>query len=119
MTKPPRPRDEPIMSSWLMTRYMVTGIYVGFATIGRQFHTPRHVCGAFCKAGVIHINIATGLCLEKVYATPRSRAHTHTHEVNNTCQSQKKYKVIRKEDEDIIDELLADERHLCGLRHHR
>src|SRR6476646_10295454 len=41
MTKPPRPRDEPIMSSWLMTRYMVTGIYVGFATIGMCCLVPN------------------------------------------------------------------------------
>merc|ERR1711988_1485760 len=34
MTKPPRPTSEPIMSGWLLTRYIVTGSYVGFATIG-------------------------------------------------------------------------------------
>jgi magnesium-transporting ATPase (P-type) len=34
MSKPPRPREEPIMSAWLLTRYMCTGLYVGFATIG-------------------------------------------------------------------------------------
>eukprot|EP00953_Heterococcus_sp_UTEX-ZZ885_P026888 14483-Heterococcus_DN1.PRE.2 len=33
MSKPPRPREEPIMSTWLLTRYMCTGLYVGFATI--------------------------------------------------------------------------------------
>eukprot|EP00611_Tribonema_gayanum_P023854 TRINITY_DN50_c2_g1_i1.p1 TRINITY_DN50_c2_g1~~TRINITY_DN50_c2_g1_i1.p1 ORF type:complete len:537 (-),score=175.61 TRINITY_DN50_c2_g1_i1:332-1942(-) len=33
MSKPPRPRDEPIMSNWLLTRYLVTGMYVGTATI--------------------------------------------------------------------------------------
>ncbi|CAM9295786.1 unnamed protein product, partial [Phaeothamnion confervicola] len=38
MTKPPRPRDEPIMSSWLLTRYVLTGLYVGFATIGVFVH---------------------------------------------------------------------------------
>lgn len=38
MTKPPRPRDEPIMSSWLLTRYITTGLYVGFATIGVFVH---------------------------------------------------------------------------------
>jgi P-type Ca2+ transporter type 2C len=35
MSKPPRPREEPIMSTWLLTRYMCTGLYVGFATIGK------------------------------------------------------------------------------------
>eukprot|EP00611_Tribonema_gayanum_P030303 TRINITY_DN8384_c0_g1_i1.p2 TRINITY_DN8384_c0_g1~~TRINITY_DN8384_c0_g1_i1.p2 ORF type:complete len:227 (-),score=47.29 TRINITY_DN8384_c0_g1_i1:446-1087(-) len=38
MTKPPRPRDEPILSAWLLTRYCVTGLYVGFATIGVFVH---------------------------------------------------------------------------------
>jgi len=34
MSKPPRPRSEPIMSRWLLTRYLVTGLYVGIATLG-------------------------------------------------------------------------------------
>jgi len=34
MTQPPRPTDEPIMTKWLLTRYCLTGLYVGFATIG-------------------------------------------------------------------------------------
>lgn len=34
MSQPPRPSDEPIMTRWLLTRYMITGLYVGFATIG-------------------------------------------------------------------------------------
>ena len=34
MTKPPRARHESILSPWLLARYMVTGFYVGFATIG-------------------------------------------------------------------------------------
>ena len=34
MTKHPRPVDEPIMSKWLLTRYFVTGLYVGLATVG-------------------------------------------------------------------------------------
>lgn len=34
MTVPPRPKDEPIMTRWLLTRYIVTGLYVGIATIG-------------------------------------------------------------------------------------
>jgi len=38
MSKPPRARDEPIMNSWLLTRYLVTGFYVGFATIGVFVH---------------------------------------------------------------------------------
>ena len=34
MMKPPRARHESILSPWLLSRYMVTGLYVGFATIG-------------------------------------------------------------------------------------
>lgn len=34
MEAPPRPSNEPIMTKWLLTRYCITGIYVGFATIG-------------------------------------------------------------------------------------
>ena len=34
MDDPPRPSDEPIMTNWLLTRYCLTGLYVGIATIG-------------------------------------------------------------------------------------
>jgi Ca2+-transporting ATPase len=34
MTQPPRPSNEPIMTRWLLTRYCVTGLYVGVATVG-------------------------------------------------------------------------------------
>ena len=34
METPPRPSDEPIMTRWLLTRYVRTGLYVGIATIG-------------------------------------------------------------------------------------
>jgi P-type Ca2+ transporter type 2C len=34
MEQPPRPSDEPIMTKWLLTRYCLTGLYVGVATIG-------------------------------------------------------------------------------------
>ena len=34
MTAPPRGRHDSLMSSWLLTRYVVTGLYVGCATIG-------------------------------------------------------------------------------------
>ncbi len=34
MLSPPRPSDEPIMTRWLLTRYCITGLYVGLATIG-------------------------------------------------------------------------------------
>jgi P-type Ca2+ transporter type 2C len=34
MEQPPRPSDEPIMTKWLLTRYCITGLYVGIATIG-------------------------------------------------------------------------------------
>jgi len=34
MESPPRPSDEPIMTKWLLTRYILTGLYVGVATIG-------------------------------------------------------------------------------------
>ena len=34
MQLPPRPRQEPILSKWLLFRYLITGLYVSFATIG-------------------------------------------------------------------------------------
>jgi len=34
MTQPPRPSDEPILTRWLLTRYCLTGLYVGLATVG-------------------------------------------------------------------------------------
>jgi len=34
MKQRPRPSDEPIMTPWLLTRYCVTGLYVGIATVG-------------------------------------------------------------------------------------
>jgi Ca2+-transporting ATPase len=33
MKKHPRPRNEPILSKWLMMRYALTGLYVGGATV--------------------------------------------------------------------------------------
>ena len=34
MTESPRPSNEPIMTKWLLVRYLLTGLYVGIATIG-------------------------------------------------------------------------------------
>lgn len=34
MEKPPRPRDEHLVTPWLFFRWMVVGMYVGFATVG-------------------------------------------------------------------------------------
>jgi len=34
MLQKPRPSDEPIMTRWLLTRYCLTGLYVGLATVG-------------------------------------------------------------------------------------
>lgn len=34
MKRPPRRRDEPLVSGWLFFRYMVIGTYVGIATVG-------------------------------------------------------------------------------------
>ncbi|KAK1069807.1 hypothetical protein LTR33_010832 [Friedmanniomyces endolithicus] len=34
MKRPPRKRDEPLISGWLFFRYMVIGTYVGLATVG-------------------------------------------------------------------------------------
>jgi len=34
MKQPPRPSDEPIMTPWMITRYCITGLYVGIATVG-------------------------------------------------------------------------------------
>merc|ERR1712224_1139157 len=34
MRQPPRPKNEPLISNWVFFRYMVVGLYVGFATVG-------------------------------------------------------------------------------------
>ena len=34
MDRPPRAANAPILSPWLLTRYVVTGLYVGAATLG-------------------------------------------------------------------------------------
>merc|ERR1712087_1001755 len=34
MSQKPRPTDEPIMTKWMAYRYLLTGLYVGFATVG-------------------------------------------------------------------------------------
>lgn len=34
MTKKPRPKSESILTKWMLVRYVITGLYVGFATIG-------------------------------------------------------------------------------------
>ena len=34
MSQKPRPSDEPIMTKWMSYRYLLTGLYVGFATLG-------------------------------------------------------------------------------------
>ena len=38
MSQAPRPSDEPIMTKWLITRYCLTGLYVGVATVGIFVH---------------------------------------------------------------------------------
>jgi P-type Ca2+ transporter type 2C len=45
MTKPPRPKDEEIMSKSLLLRYIITGLYVGFATISSfiWWYRDKHV----------------------------------------------------------------------------
>jgi len=34
MQKPPRGKDDPLINNWTFFRYMVIGLYVGFATVG-------------------------------------------------------------------------------------
>ena len=34
MDKPPRPADESLVTVWTFFRWMVIGVYVGFATVG-------------------------------------------------------------------------------------
>ena len=34
MEDPPRPKDEPIVSGYTLVRYLITGTYIGFATVG-------------------------------------------------------------------------------------
>merc|ERR1712046_55292 len=34
MSKPPRQKDDNLISGWVFFRYMVIGLYVGFATVG-------------------------------------------------------------------------------------
>jgi Ca2+-transporting ATPase len=34
MEKPPRKTEDGLISNWVYFRYMIVGIYVGFATVG-------------------------------------------------------------------------------------
>lgn len=34
MKRPPRHRDDRLISTWIFLRYLVIGVYVGFATVG-------------------------------------------------------------------------------------
>jgi Ca2+-transporting ATPase len=34
MTKPPRKKDDDLISGWVLVRYCIVGFYVGFATVG-------------------------------------------------------------------------------------
>ena len=34
MTRPPRRKDEDLISPWVMFRYLIVGLYVGAATVG-------------------------------------------------------------------------------------
>merc|ERR1712072_122869 len=34
MTKPPRSKDDVLINNWTMIRYLIVGLYVGFATVG-------------------------------------------------------------------------------------
>ena len=34
MKRPPRHRDDRLISTWIFLRYLLVGIYVGFATVG-------------------------------------------------------------------------------------
>jgi Ca2+-transporting ATPase len=34
MEKPPRDREDPLINNWVLFRYLVVGLYVGFATVG-------------------------------------------------------------------------------------
>ena len=45
MSRHPRHRDEAIMSPWMFKRYIITGLYVGFATIGSflWWYRDKHV----------------------------------------------------------------------------
>ena len=38
MSRKPRGKDSPIMTPWLLTRYVLTGSYVGLATVGAFVH---------------------------------------------------------------------------------
>ena len=38
LSEKPRPPDEPILTRWLLVRYLLTGLYVGVATIGVFAH---------------------------------------------------------------------------------
>ena len=58
MKQPPRPSDEPIMTKWLLTRYCVTGLYVGLATVGV-------FVGHYLKMGITLSNLSSwGKCGE-------------------------------------------------------
>ena len=56
MSQKPRPSDEPIMTTWMAYRYLITGLYVGFATVG------SFVCHYLAQGVSLHQLRSWGKC---------------------------------------------------------
>lgn len=56
MTKPPRDKSEPLISTWVMTRYIIVGLYVGFATVGSFVTWYTHGVGSEPFLGLIDLS---------------------------------------------------------------
>merc|ERR1712216_124573 len=65
MTKPPRRKDEDLLSNWVMFRYAVVGLYVGVATVGAfaiWFTRTNFKGGKFTAGGVAYSYTGKNAC---------------------------------------------------------
>ncbi|GBG32097.1 Calcium-transporting ATPase, endoplasmic reticulum-type [Hondaea fermentalgiana] len=56
MTKPPRDKSEPLISTWVMARYIIVGLYVGIATVGVFVTWYMHGVGSEPFLGLIDLS---------------------------------------------------------------
>jgi len=56
MDKAPRSKNEPLISSWVLFRYLVVGAYVGFATVGAFVSWYGHGVGSEPFLGLIDLS---------------------------------------------------------------
>ena len=83
MRKPPRKHDDVLINGWVFFRYMVVGVYVGFATVGifaywYMFYTASgdgHTLITWTQLS--HWTECSSWTDFKVPAQKHSRTHTH------------------------------------------